>query len=113
VTSFLAYSVIGIATGCIYALTASGLVVTYTTSGIFNFAHGAIGMLMAFTYWQLTVQNGWPQWLALIVVLGVIAPLVGAAIQRGLMRRLYGASTSTTLVITLGLLLSSIGVATV
>jgi branched-chain amino acid transport system permease protein len=113
VTSFLAYSVIGIATGCIYALTASGLVVTYTTSGIFNFAHGAIGMLMAFTYWQLTVQNGWPQWLALIVVLGVIAPALGALIQRGLMRRLYGASTSTTLVITLGLLLSCIGVATV
>jgi branched-chain amino acid transport system permease protein len=113
VTSLLAYSVIGLSTGCIYALTASGLVVTYTTSGIFNFAHGAIGMLMAFTYWQLTVQNDWPQWLGLLVVLGVIAPALGAAIQRGLMRRLYGASTSTTLVITLGLLLSSIGVATV
>ncbi|MEY2397621.1 MAG: hypothetical protein QOJ00_795 [Actinomycetota bacterium] len=112
-TSFLAYTVIGIATGCIYALTASGLVVTYTTSGIFNFAHGAIGMLMAFTYWQLTVQQGWPQWLALIVVLGIIAPALGALIQRTLMRRLYGASISTTLVITLGLLLSLIGVATI
>ena len=76
----MAYSVIGVATGCIYALTASGLVVTYTTSGIFNFAHGAIGMLMAFTYWQLTVQNDWPQWLGLIVVLGVIAPALGALI---------------------------------
>ncbi|MEY2469462.1 MAG: branched-chain amino acid transport system permease protein livM, partial [Actinomycetota bacterium] len=112
-TSFLAYTVIGIAIGCIYALTASGLVVTYTTSGIFNFALGAIGMLMAFTYWQLTVQDGWPQWLGLIVVLGVIAPALGALIQRVLMRRLYGATTSTTLVITLGLLLSCIGVATV
>ena len=58
VTAFLAYTVIGVATGCIYALTASGLVVTYTTSGIFNFAHGAIGMLMAFTYWQLTRAAG-------------------------------------------------------
>ena len=110
-TAFLAYTVIGVATGCIYALTASGLVVTYTTSGIFNFAHGAIGMLMAFTYWQLTVKWGWPQWLALIAVLGVIAPALGALIQRTLMRRLYGASISTTLVITLGLLLSCIGVA--
>ncbi|MEY2473840.1 MAG: hypothetical protein QOK28_3169 [Actinomycetota bacterium] len=112
-TSFLAYSVIGIATGCIYALTASGLVVTYTTSGIFNFAHGAIGMLLAFTYWQLTVQEHWPQWLGLVVVLGVIGPLLGALIQRVLMRRLYGSSVSTTLVITLGLLLTCIGVATV
>src|SRR5437660_1520676 len=65
-TTFLAYTVVGFATGCIYALTASGLVVTYTTSGIFNFAHGAIGMLMAFTFWELTVEHGWPQWLALL-----------------------------------------------
>ena len=51
------YLVVGIITGCLYALTATGLVVTYTTSGIFNFAHGAMGMFMAFVYWQLAV--GW------------------------------------------------------
>ena len=111
-TTFLAYTIIGLATGCIYALTASGLVVTYTTSGIFNFAHGAIGMVMAFTFWELTVDRGWPQWLGLIVVLGIFAPLLGAAIERVLMRRLHGATTSTQLVVTLGLLLSLIGLAT-
>jgi branched-chain amino acid transport system permease protein len=111
-TTFLAYTIIGLATGCIYALTASGLVVTYTTSGIFNFAHGAIGMVMAFTFWELTVDHGWPQWLGLIVVLGIFAPLLGATIERVLMRRLHGATTSTQLVVTLGLLLSLIGLAT-
>src|SRR2546428_20929 len=70
-TTFLAYTIVGIATGCIYALTASGLVVTYTTSGIFNFAHGAIGMLCAFGFWELTAQDGWPQWLALLLILGI------------------------------------------
>jgi branched-chain amino acid transport system permease protein len=113
VTTFLAYTIVGIATGCIYALTASGLVVTYTTSGIFNFAHGAIGMLCAFTFWELTVQDGWPQWLALIAVLGVFAPLLGYLIERLLMRNLHGASTSTQIVITLGLMLAFIGIATV
>ncbi|MCU1461158.1 MAG: livH 4 [Acidimicrobiales bacterium] len=112
-TTFLAYTIVGIATGCIYALTASGLVVTYTTSGIFNFAHGAIGMVMAFTFWELTVKDGWPQWLALIVVLGLFAPLLGYLIDRLLMRNLHGASTSTQIVMTLGLLLLLIGVATV
>jgi branched-chain amino acid transport system permease protein len=112
-TTFLAYTIVGIATGCIYALTASGLVVTYTTSGIFNFAHGAIGMVMAFAFWELTVEHGWPQWLALIVVLGVFAPALGALIERVLMRRLHGTSTSTTLVITLALLLALLGIATV
>ena len=49
----------------IFALAASGLVLTYTTTGIFNFAHGAIGMLGAFAYWQLHVDWGWPTPLAL------------------------------------------------
>ena len=55
--TFLAFTVVGIVTGAIYAVAASGLVVTYTTSGIFNFAHGAIGMFMAFVYWQLRVHR--------------------------------------------------------
>ena len=39
-------------TGAVYGIAASGLVLTYTTSGIFNFAQGAMAMLAAFTYWQ-------------------------------------------------------------
>jgi branched-chain amino acid transport system permease protein len=46
----LTFTIIGLSTGAIYAVVASGLVVTYTTSGIFNLAHGATGMLAAFTY---------------------------------------------------------------
>jgi branched-chain amino acid transport system permease protein len=112
VNAFLGYTVIGIATGCIYALTASGLVVTYTTSGIFNFAHGAIGMVLAFTYWELTVEHGVPQWLAIVLVLGIAAPALGIVIERLLMRRLHGSTISTQLVVTLGLLLALIGLAT-
>ncbi|MEY2995614.1 MAG: hypothetical protein RLZZ39_439, partial [Actinomycetota bacterium] len=36
----LTFTIIGLSTGAIYAVVASGLVVTYTTSGIFNLAHG-------------------------------------------------------------------------
>ena len=54
---FLEFTIIGIVLGSAYAVAASGLVVTYATSGIFNIAHGAIGMFMAFVYWQLSV--GW------------------------------------------------------
>src|SRR5438309_5844044 len=111
-SSLLTYAVVGIATGCIYSLTAMGLVVTYQTSGIFNFAHGAIGMIMAFTFWELTVQDGWPQWLALIVVLFVFAPLVGIVIERVLMRGLQQEGISTQLVVTMGLLLALIAAAT-
>jgi branched-chain amino acid transport system permease protein len=112
VTTFLALTVVGIATGSIYALSASGLVVTYTTSGVFNFAHGAIGMVIAFSYWELTVEHGLPEWLGLVLALGVLAPLLGASIELVLMRRLRGASPGTTLVVSLGLLLTLMGVAT-
>src|SRR5579864_5232057 len=109
-TTFLAFTVIGVVYGCIYAVAATGLVVTYTTSGIFNFAHGAIGMVMAFTYWELRVHHGWPAPLALITVLGILAPLTGALIERVLIRPLQGASVGVSLMVTLGLLLVMLGI---
>jgi len=82
VTTFLSFTIVGIVVGCIYALTSTGLVVTYISSGIFNFAHAGIGMLAAFTYWELTVKDGWPDPLALLFVLFVLAPLLGVLIDR-------------------------------
>src|SRR5436305_7887974 len=110
-TEFLAFTITGIVTGAVYAIAASGLVVTYTTSGIFNFAHGAMGMLMAFIYWQLRVAWHWPAPIALILVLFVLAPLFGAAIERVLMRNVRGSDTGVALMVTLGLLLFLIGLA--
>lgn len=112
-TTFLALTTLGIVVGCIYALTATGLVVTYNTSGIFNFAHGAIGMVAAFSYWQLTVAWGWPAPLALVAILLVGAPLFGALVERLLIRPLKGAAVDLSIVITLGLLLFLIGLANI
>src|SRR3954466_5631214 len=109
-TTFLTLTIVGIVVGCIYALTATGLTVTYITSGIFNFAHGAVGMIAAFSYWELTVEHGWSQLPAALAVLLVLAPVMGLLIEQ-LMRRLHGAPTEVTLVISLGLLLASIGLA--
>jgi branched-chain amino acid transport system permease protein len=112
-SQFLSLTVAGVATyGCIYALTAMGLVVTYTTSGIFNFAQGAIGMIGAFLYWQFSQGYGWPTWLALPAVVLVIIPLLGAGIERTVVRRLETASLEAKLTVTIALLLLGIGVAT-
>ena len=110
-TTFLALTTLGIVVGCIYALTATGLVVTYTTSGIFNFAHGAIGMFGAFSYWQLAVGWHWPAWIALPAVLLVEAPLLGAGIEAVLVRPLKRSAVDLSLVVTLGLLLFLLGIA--
>ena len=109
-TQFLQYTVLGIVTGAVYAIAATGLVVTYSTSGIFNIAHGAIGMVMAFLYWELRINHHWPAPIALFIVVFVAAPLLGAVIERTLMRRLRGASVAQSLVVTVGLLVLLLGV---
>src|SRR5258705_136918 len=38
----LPFIIVGITAGSVYGLAATGLVLTYRTSGIFNFAHGAV-----------------------------------------------------------------------
>jgi len=86
VSTFVALTIVGLVSGCIYALTATGLVVTYTTAGVFNFAQGAMGMVAAFAFWQC--WQGWslPLWLSLLLVVGVLAPLFGLAVERVLHR---------------------------
>ncbi len=109
--TFLSLTVVGIVAGCIYALTAAGLVVTYTTSGIFNFAHGAIGMISAFAFWDLSQNRGWPVPIALVLVVFVLAPLIGMFVERVLIRGLQGAALDASLTVTVGLLLLLIGLA--
>jgi len=111
VSNFLVFTIIGLCTAGAYAISATGLVLTYTTTGIFNWAHGAIGMLMAFTYWQLAVNDHWPEPVALLVVLLVVAPIVGLLVERIFMRPLAGSSSGTSLIVTLGLLVLFIGLA--
>lgn len=108
--AFLQFSILGLVFGALYAVTASGLVVTYATTGVFNFAHGAVGMLAAFTYWELTQAHGVPSVLAFVLVVLVEAPILGLLVEALLMRRLHGAGTTRALMVTLGLLLILLGI---
>jgi branched-chain amino acid transport system permease protein len=107
---FLEFTIIGIVLGSAYAVAASGLVVTYATSGIFNIAHGAIGMFMAFVYWQLLVPWHLPAGLAFVVTVFVAAPLCGALIERLFIRRVATAPVAITLVVTVGLTILILGI---
>jgi len=95
VDKFLTFTVVGLSTAAIYAVIASGLVLTYTTTGVFNFAQGAIGMLAAFTYWQLKVSWHWSTPAALALVLLVLAPLFGVFLEVVVMRGLQGTAEVT------------------
>ena len=110
-TEFLSFLVAGVVFGAIYAVSASGLVVTYNTTGIFNFAHGAMGMVLAYTFWQLWQGWGLPELVSLAIALFVAAPVLGIVVERIIMRPLYGAATSIRLAVTLGLLLVLVALA--
>ena len=109
---FLQYTILGLVLGAVYGIAASGLVVTYTTSGIFNFAHGAIAMLGAFAYWQVRVAWGWPAPLALLVVLGFAAPLLGTVLYAVVMKGLRDTAEVTKIVVPVSVMLGFLALST-
>ena len=105
-SQFLTYTIIGLCAAGTFAIAAGGLVLTYTTTGIFNFAHGATAMLGAFAYWQLRSPDAWnlPAPLALFLVIFVLAPIFGFLIEVVIMRRLQGSSEAAKIVVSISLL---------
>lgn len=108
---FVATTVFGLYIGSAYAIAASGLVLTYSTTRVFNIAHGAISMVMAFLFWQLRVEVGLPTWLAVVLVVFVIAPIFGVLLSR-VMKGLGDAPVSVSLVVTVALFMAMVGLAT-
>jgi ABC-type branched-subunit amino acid transport system ATPase component/branched-subunit amino acid ABC-type transport system permease component len=104
VHQFLPFIVIGLATGAVYGLAGLGLVLTYKTSGIFNFGYGSVAALAAFVFYLLDVEWGWPWPVAAVFCLGIFAPLVGLILEL-LARSLEGAPETIKVVATVGLIL--------
>jgi branched-chain amino acid transport system permease protein len=109
----LNYALAGLGLGAIAALSGVGLLITYRATGVFNIAHGAIAMVAAYLFWQLSDQWGVPSWLAALLVLGLIAPAFGVALERIVFRPLQRrfASPAESLVATIGILVLLLGVA--
>lgn len=108
-TELFQFTLFGLMAGCVYAIAAMGLVLTYNVSGVFNFAHGAVGMAAAFTFFELRVQRGWPTPIALAVVVLVLCPILGVIVDR-LLRNFSGADFATSLVVTIALTVGLLGV---
>ena len=107
--SYLPYVVAGLVTGAVYGLAGTGLVLTYKTSGIFNFAYGAVAALGVFVFYWLHVTESlaWP--LAAAICVFVLAPVEGVLFEL-LGRVLERQGTAAKVVATVGILLIVIGV---
>ena len=90
----------GLSLGAVLVLAAIGLAITFGVMGVINMAHGELMMLGAYTTYVM--QQLMPNHLGISVLLSIpaafmISALVGIAIERGIIRFLYGRPLETLL----------------
>lgn len=104
-SDYLPFIVAGLATGAVYGLAGVGLVLTYKTSGVFNFAHGALATVSAYAFFTLHIVHGMPWPLAAAVCVLILGPVMGLAL--GLVTgRVATAGLALQVACTVGLLLA-------
>lgn len=99
----LPFIVLGLFAGAIYSLASLGIVLTYKTTGIFNFAYGGIAMFCAYVFWQLRDRWHLTQWLAIPLLLLVVAPILGLLLE-AMFRPLAASPPEVQIVVSLGIL---------
>jgi len=90
----------GLIIGAFYVLMALGLSLILNLSNVINFAHGGFLVLAGYIAYTITPYVGF--WGALIVAPALIA-LFGLAVERALIRPLYGRDPLYSLLLTFGL----------
>jgi sulfate-transporting ATPase len=96
----LRFVLLGAATGALTALVALGIVLVYRTSGVLNFAAGAMGGVAAYVCYDLR-DDGVPT--AAAVVVGIALGVLLGLLTYGVMAWLRNASRLARLIATLGL----------
>jgi branched-chain amino acid transport system permease protein len=102
-TRFIDLTLNGISTGAIYALVALALVLTWRATRIVNFAQGGMLMITTFIASGVIASSG-SYWLGFAVAL-VCGLVLGAVVERGLMRRVEGGPPLNAVIVALGLLI--------
>jgi branched-chain amino acid transport system permease protein len=104
VAVILGQLMLGLVNGSFYAMLSLGLAVIFGLMGVVNFAHGAFYTLGAFAALLGLQLLGINYWVALVVAPLVVGAL-GMAVERLLLRRVYGLDPLYGLLLTFGLAL--------
>ncbi|OMI09514.1 branched-chain amino acid ABC transporter permease [Bradyrhizobium brasilense] len=91
----------GLLSGVMYSLVAIGFVLIYKTSGVLNFAQGAMLLFAALTFVSL-IERGVSFALAFLITLAIMAVL-GVSVERAVLRPLVNQPPITLFMATLGL----------
>ena len=99
---FVQLVVDGLSTGSVYGAIALAIVLVNQATGLINFAQGGMAVLAAYVAWWLTT-HGVPLILAILLSI-VFSFVLGAVVERWLMRRFERGDPDTAVVVTIGLL---------
>lgn len=104
---FVSFILNGIGNGAIYASVALALVLIFRTTGLLNLAQGEMALFSTYFAWWLTSSFGMSIFLAIPVTI-VASMAGGAAIERTLIRPVYGPGKSqlNVLIVMLGMFLA-------
>jgi len=100
---------LGLINGSFYAVLSLGLAIIFGMLNVINFAHGAQYMIGAFLAWMGLTYLGINYWAALVLS-PLLVGLLGALIERLMLRRLYQLDHLYGLLLTFGLALVAEGV---
>jgi branched-chain amino acid transport system permease protein len=100
----------GLAYGMLLFVMSVGLSVTMGLMGFVNLAHGSFAMLGGYIAVTLMKDAGWP-FLATLPVVFLGVAVASVALERTVYQRLYGASETDQVLLTIGLMLMSIAAA--
>jgi branched-chain amino acid transport system permease protein len=98
---FLEVLIGGLLSGVMYSLVAIGFVLIYKTSGVLNFAQGAMVLFAALTFVGI-LEHGVPFFISLLVTLAIMAVL-GVAVEQAVLRPLVNRPPIVLFMATLGL----------
>src|SRR5690606_38948326 len=98
----LEISLAGIGTGGLYALTGLCFVLIYKATRVVNLAIGEMLMIGAYVFFAFAVGMALPTWLAILGAL-VAGGLLGAVVERTMIRPMLGESPISGFMVTVGL----------
>lgn len=104
--SYWPFIIPGLVSGAIYALLATGLVLTYRSTGVLNLAFGAQAYVSAVVYYELRVGAEWPSVPAVLLAVFGVAPLLGYVLERMVFRYLRGQPMLIKIGVSIGMLVA-------
>lgn len=99
---FLEISLAGLGSGGLLALAGLALVIIYKATRVVNLAIGEMLMMSAYLFFALTASMNLPVWVAIVGTI-LSSGVLGALIERSMIRPMLGESPISTFMVTVGL----------